>query len=213
VRKLLGQAMQEVDAAGHPREAHSARDHDRGAERRRHGRRAGARGRVLQHRNERSHPVHARHRPRQPLDGLSRLALSPRHPAHDPPGVAAAAPTAFPSRSAAPWRATRLPPCCSSGLGLRELSMEAAAIPEIKEALRGSDERLRARGRGRARHGYGRGRRRAHRRPPSPPASSTCSRRPRTSPYGAEPPDSPREPLQTLPDVLGRIAERAPYPR
>ena len=32
--------------------------------------------------------------------------------------------------------AIRSPPCLLVGLGLRELSMEAAAIPEIKEALR-----------------------------------------------------------------------------
>ena len=39
-------------------------------------------------------------------------------------------------RSAEPWPAIRSPPCMLVGLGLRELSMEAAAIPEIKEALR-----------------------------------------------------------------------------
>jgi phosphotransferase system enzyme I (PtsI) len=41
-----------------------------------------------------------------------------------------------PSPSAAPWPATRSPRLLLLGLGIRDLSMEAAAIPEIKEALR-----------------------------------------------------------------------------
>ena len=128
----------EVDARGPPaREAHPARHDDRGAERRRHGRRPRARGRVLQHRHERPHSVHAGDRPGEPVARAARVAVSPGHPADDPAG------------RRAPRRCTRVPVAlCGAmasdplaavllvGLGLRELSMEAAAIPEIKEALR-----------------------------------------------------------------------------
>ena len=108
--------MHEVDARGPgARRAHPARGDDRGPERGRDGRRLRARGRVLQPRHERSHPVHARHRSRQPIARPPRLALPPGHPAADPAGVARRPRrTRCRSRSAARWRAIRSRRCSSS---------------------------------------------------------------------------------------------------
>ena len=139
VKRLLAQATR-AGASARPavRGAHPARHDDRGARRRDHGRRLRARGRVLQPRHERPRPVRARDRSREPVARRPGLAVRPGDPAADQvrrPTRGEGA-TASPSRSAARWRPIRSPPASSSGLGLRELSMEAAAIPEIKEAIR-----------------------------------------------------------------------------
>ncbi len=138
VRKLLD--------AGHaggrrarprPRAKNPAGHDDRGARARRHGRRFRARGRVLQHRDQRSHSVLARDRPSEPLARAAGLALRSRHPAPDPAGRARGrCERDSRSRSAARWPVDPLAAVLLVGLGVRELSMEAAAIPEIKEAIR-----------------------------------------------------------------------------
>ena len=58
-RALLEEARAELDARGIERAARAGRHHDRSAVGGLHGVAAGARGRLLHHRHQRSHPVHA----------------------------------------------------------------------------------------------------------------------------------------------------------
>ena len=105
--------------------------------------------RVLLGRDQRPHAVHDGRRARQPSWSANCSTGPAGGAAPDPPDRRAARAPGAGSACAASWPATRPPPCCSSGSGVRELSMAPPLIAEVKEALRAIDLASDRRGRAR----------------------------------------------------------------
>ncbi len=121
-------------------QAAAARHHDRDAGRRAVGRRAGAGGGFLRHRHQRPDHVHAGGRPRRDRRGASVRSAAPGGAAPGPVrhrgGVAHAHAGLGVRRDGGQSRG------CTPlllGLGLRSFSMNASAVPRVKQAVRAAN--------------------------------------------------------------------------